>query len=235
MSHRGRQARETRRRIVEAAALLFVRDGYSATSISAIAERAGVAVPTVYASLKSKANILRAVVDLTVRGDDEAATLASRADWKEMEGQADPHDKLALFARLHRLICDREAAVFAQLEAAAGADPEATELLAEHDRRRYETQRRLARNLHRRNQLRPGLAAREASRHDLDARQRAHLPGARSPAGVDTRAIRALASRAARGRAPHRSIARPEPDCGQFRFAAAFPPARPRRTPIVRG
>ena len=163
MSHRGRQARETRRRIVEAAALLFVRDGYSATSISAIAERAGVAVPTVYASLKSKANILRAVVDLTVRGDDEAATLASRADWKEMERQADPHDKLALFARLHRLICDREAAVFAQLEAAAGADPEATELLAEHDQRRYETQRRLARNLHRRNQLRPGLAAREAT------------------------------------------------------------------------
>jgi TetR/AcrR family transcriptional regulator, regulator of autoinduction and epiphytic fitness len=163
MSHRGRQARETRRRIVEAAALLFVRDGYSATSISAIAERAGVAVPTVYASLKSKANILRAVVDLTVRGDDEAATLASRADWKEMEGQADPRDKLALFARLHRLICDREAAVFAQLEAAAGADPEATELLAEHDQRRYETQRRLARNLQRRKQLRPGLAAREAA------------------------------------------------------------------------
>ena len=163
MSHRGRQARETRRRIVEAAALLFVRDGYSATSISAIAERAGVAVPTVYASLKSKATILRAVVDLTVRGDDEAATLASRADWKEMEGQADPRDKLALFARLHRLICDREAPVFAQLEAAAGADAEATELLAEHDRRRYETQRRLARNLHRRKQLRPGLAAREAA------------------------------------------------------------------------
>ena len=163
MSHRGAQARETRRRIVEAAAVLFVRDGYSATSISAIAERAGVAVPTVYASLKSKANILRAVVDLTVRGDDEAATLASRADWKEIEGQADPREKLALFARLHRLICDREAAVFAQLEAAAGADAEATELLAEHDRRRYETQRRLARSLHRRKQLRPGLAAGEAA------------------------------------------------------------------------
>ena len=143
--------------------MLFVRDGYSATSISAIAERAGVAVPTVYASLKTKANILRAVVDLTVRGDDEVATLASRAEWKEMEGQADPREKLALFARLHRLIGDREAAVFAQLEAAAGADAEATELLAEHDRRRYETQRRLARNLHRRKQLKPGLAAGEAA------------------------------------------------------------------------
>ena len=162
-SNRARQARETRRRIVEAAAVLFVREGYSATSIRAIAEEAGVAVPTVYASLRSKANILRAVVDRTVRGDDEAAPLASRAGWQEMERQENPQQQLASFARLHRQICDREAAVFAQLEAAAGADPEATQVLAEHDQRRYETQRRLARSLHRRKQLKPGLAAREAA------------------------------------------------------------------------
>jgi AcrR family transcriptional regulator len=162
-STRARQAQETRRRIVEAAAALFVRDGYSATSISAIADGAGVAVPTVYASLRSKANILRAVVELTVRGDDETAPLASRRRWQEMERQQDPREQLALFAHLHRQICDREAAVFAQLEAAAGADPEARQLLAEHDQRRYDTQRRLARSLHRRKQLKPGLAAREAA------------------------------------------------------------------------
>jgi TetR/AcrR family transcriptional regulator, regulator of autoinduction and epiphytic fitness len=162
-SNRARQARETRRRIVEAASSLFVREGYSETSIRAIAEEAGVAVPTVYASLRSKANILRAVVDLTVRGDDEAAPLASRPGWQEIERQQNPREQLALFAHLHRQICDREAAVFAQLEAAAGADPEATQVLVEHDQRRYETQRRLARNLHRRNQLKPGLAAREAT------------------------------------------------------------------------
>ncbi|MGH2798026.1 MAG: TetR/AcrR family transcriptional regulator [Thermoleophilaceae bacterium] len=162
-SNRARQARETRRRIVGAAAVLFVREGYSATSISAIAEEAGVAVPTVYASLRSKANLLRAVVELTVRGDDEATPLASRAGWQEMQRQQDPREQLAVFAHLHRQICDREAAVFAQLEAAAGADPEATQLLAEHDQLRYETQRRLARSLHRRKQLKPGLAAREAA------------------------------------------------------------------------
>lgn len=163
MSHRARQAKETRRRIVEAAADLYVREGYSATSISAIAQRAGVAVPTVYATMGGKANILRAVVDLTVRGDDEATTLASRADWQAIERQPDPREQLALFAHLHRRICDREAAVFAQLEAAAGADPEATQLLAEHDQRRYETQRRLARDLRRRKKLEPGLSAREAT------------------------------------------------------------------------
>jgi len=162
-SNRTRQAQDTRRRIVEAAASLFVREGYSATSIKAIAGEAGVAVPTVYASLRSKANILRAVVDLTVRGDADAATLASRAGWQEIERQQDARVQLALFARLHRQICEREAAVFAHLEAAAGADPEATQLLAEHDQRRYETQRRLARNLHRRKQLQSGLGARKAA------------------------------------------------------------------------
>jgi TetR/AcrR family transcriptional regulator, regulator of autoinduction and epiphytic fitness len=162
-SNRARQARETRRRIVEAAARLFVRDGYSATSIAAIAEEAGVAVPTVYAGLRSKAGVLRAVVDLTVRGDEGEAPLSSRPDWKEMERQADPREQLALFARLHREIGDREAAVFAQLEAAAGADPEATQMLAEHDDRRYQTQTRLARSLQRKEALRPGLTAREAA------------------------------------------------------------------------
>ena len=162
-SNRARHAQVTRRRIIEAAALLFVREGYSATSISAIAQAAGVAVPTVYASLRSKANILRAVVELTVRGDNQAAPLSSRDRWQEIEQERDPREQLAAFVRLHREICDREAAVFAQLEAAAGSDPEATQLLAEHDQRRYETQRRLARSLHRRKQLKPGLAAREAA------------------------------------------------------------------------
>jgi AcrR family transcriptional regulator len=162
-SKRARQARETRRRIVAAAAHLFVRDGYSATSVEAIATEAGVAVPTVYAVLRSKANILRAVIDLTVRGDAEAAPLAARAAWQAVECRDDPHEQLALFARLHREIGDREAAIFAQLEAAAGADPEATQMLADHDRRRYETQGRLARTLDRRKQLKPGLTARSAT------------------------------------------------------------------------
>src|SRR3712207_1169620 len=170
-SNRARQARQTRRRIVEAAARLFVRDGYGATSISAIAQEAQVAVPTVYATLRSKANILRAVVELTVRGDDDAAPLSARPAWEAIEAAEDPREALARFARVHREICEREAAVFAQIEAAAGGDLEATELLAEHDRRRYETQSRLVGSLHRRKQLRPGLSARRAA----DEIGRAHV------------------------------------------------------------
>ena len=162
-SNRQRQALETRRRIVDAAARLFVRDGYADTSIAAIANEAGVAVPTVYATLRSKANILRAVVELTVRGDDDTAPLASRAAWQNIERQDDPHQRLALFAQLHRQICDRDAAVFAQLEAAAGTDKDATELLAEFDRRRHETQARVTHALHSRGQLRSDLTEQTAT------------------------------------------------------------------------
>lgn len=162
-SNRARQANETRRRIVDSAARLFVRDGYAATSISAIARDAGVAVPTVYANLRSKANIMRAVVELTVRGDDEAVPLASRAAWREIEQEEEARARLVLFARLHTGICEREAPVFAQLQAAAGGDAEATELLVEHDGLRYQTQSRLSRSLHRRKQLRRGLTAPRAA------------------------------------------------------------------------
>jgi len=162
-SNRARQAAETRRRIVDAAARLFVRDGYAATSIAAIAEEAGVAVPTVYAGLRSKANILRAVVDLTVRGDAEAVPLASREAWQAIEREEDARARLVRFAGLHTAICGREAAVFAQIEAAAGGDAEATALLAEHDARRYETQSRLARDMRRRGELKPGLTARRGA------------------------------------------------------------------------
>jgi AcrR family transcriptional regulator len=206
-SNRARQAQETRRRIVDAAALLFVRDGYSATSISAIAKQAGVAVPTIYATLRSKANILRAVVDLTVRGDDAAAPLAARGRWREIEDQQDPREQLALFAHLHREICDREAAVFAQIEAAAGTDPEATQLLAEHDQRRYQTQRRLARSLPPQTAQAGPRAPRGRRRH-LDARERAHVPRARPRPRMERRHVRALARRTARGRPPRGPVTR---------------------------
>ena len=104
MSNRARQAQETRVRIVEAAARLFVRDGYSATSINAIADEAGVAAPTVYASLRSKANILRAVVKQTVRGDDDSPPLSARPEWERIEREADPREQLALFAHLHNAV-----------------------------------------------------------------------------------------------------------------------------------
>ena len=163
MSKRADRARDTRRRIVEAAARLFVRDGYAATSIQAIADEAGVAVPTVYATLRTKANILRAAFELTVRGDDGSLPLSARAAWQEIEAESDPRKQIDKFARFHTEVCGREAAVFAQIAAAAGSAPEATQGRADHDRLRHQTQSRLARKLRSRDRLQPGLTTPKAA------------------------------------------------------------------------
>jgi TetR/AcrR family transcriptional regulator, regulator of autoinduction and epiphytic fitness len=163
MSNRARQATETRRRIAEAAARLFVQDGYGATTINAIAAEAGVAVPTVYATLKTKQAILWAVIELTARGDADQAPLAERQWWREMERERDPRETLAKLARIHREICDRDAAVFTVLETAANVDPEVAPVMRQKEQARYSDQSRVVRSLKRQGQLRAGLSVRKAS------------------------------------------------------------------------
>jgi TetR/AcrR family transcriptional regulator of autoinduction and epiphytic fitness len=163
MTNRARDAARTRRRIVEAAARLFRRHGYAATSINAIAAEAGVAVQTVYASMRTKRDILAAVIELTVRGDGGEVPIAASDRWREMEAEADAHAKLAMFAGIHREICEREAQLFVVLETAAAVDHEIEPLLEDKERFRYEDQARIARSLRRHGHLRPGLSVRKAS------------------------------------------------------------------------
>ena len=162
MANRSRQAAETQRQIVDAAGRLFLRDGYAATPINSIAAEAGVAVQTVYASMRTKKDILEAVVQLGVRGAEGEVPLVESSRWRAMDAEANPRRKLAMFARVHREICEREAGLFVVLEVAAAVDPEIEPLLRDKERFRYEDQARLARSLRRRGQLRTGLSARKA-------------------------------------------------------------------------
>lgn len=57
-SRRQEQARENRRRILQAAHELFVNRGYGQTTIADVAARADVAVETVYAAYRNKATLL---------------------------------------------------------------------------------------------------------------------------------------------------------------------------------
>ena len=59
-SRRQKKARQTRLRILTAAAELFTRQGYTATTIQQIAEQADVAWQTVYSVFGTKAAILSA-------------------------------------------------------------------------------------------------------------------------------------------------------------------------------
>ena len=111
LGRRARKALETRRRILDAAEDLFTRDGYAATTMTAIAEHADVAVQTVYAVFGNKRTILTELIDARVAGDDHARSLPDREDWRAMERERDPHRQLALFAQIATRIGVRSAAI----------------------------------------------------------------------------------------------------------------------------
>src|SRR6476646_10050186 len=75
---RARQAADTKAQVLAAAAELFEESGWSGTTVAAIAQRAGVAVETVYSGFGSKKQVLRAVVDFAVVGDADPVPLAER-------------------------------------------------------------------------------------------------------------------------------------------------------------
>ncbi len=77
---RERRARQTRERILAAASAEFVRSGYGATTIRAVATAAGVSVPTVELAFGTKPALLRAAISFAIRGDAEPVPMLER-DW----------------------------------------------------------------------------------------------------------------------------------------------------------
>ena len=61
--HRERAAAATREVILDAAEALFLEHGYAATTVAAIAERADVALTTIYGSVGNKAGIVLALIE----------------------------------------------------------------------------------------------------------------------------------------------------------------------------
>ena len=163
LGRRARKALETRRRILDAAEDLFTRDGYAATTMTAIAEHADVAVQTLYAVFGNKRAILTELIDARVAGDDHARSLPDREDWRAMEREPDPHRQLALFAQIATRIGNRSAAINEIMAGAAGADPEIAAIYQQQRQSRYKDERRIARSLARKGALREGLSETQAA------------------------------------------------------------------------
>ncbi len=160
---RERKARDTRRRILHAAERLFIGDGYAATTMSAIADRADVAVQTLYAVFGTKRAILTELIQVRVAGDEHATSLPDRDDWQRMERETDPRRQLARFAQIATLIGIRSAAINDVLAGAATSDAEIAALYEQQRKARYEDERRMARVLGRKGALRAGLSEKEAA------------------------------------------------------------------------
>jgi AcrR family transcriptional regulator len=156
------RTRLARRAVVDAARSLFVDRGYGGTTIEAISERADVPPATVYRLFASKLGILKALLDVSIAGDDAAVAVPDRPAVQAMFNTEDPREQLSGLVGVTRDINSRAAPLYEILTSAARADPEAAALLAEYSRQRHEGQRRVARSLARRGALRTNLKPREA-------------------------------------------------------------------------
>lgn len=121
---RAEQARETRRAILQAAQELFVADGYAATTIQAIAERAGVAVQTLYAVFGTKRELLRQLIESTITGGGDPVPMAERPESRAVAAEPDERRRAEMDAAVGRSIIERVAPVVRVAEEAAASDPE---------------------------------------------------------------------------------------------------------------
>jgi AcrR family transcriptional regulator len=160
---RDEQARRTRRAIVAAAHDLFLAQGYAATTIDAIAQAARVSRRTVFNSVGGKAALLKLAVDWAIVGDDEPIPLADRSAVKAIQAEPDPRKALALWAQMVTEIAVRVAPISEVLTAAADADPDAAQLLADADRERMAGATAFTRYLASRNGLAPGITPQHAA------------------------------------------------------------------------
>jgi AcrR family transcriptional regulator len=118
------RAQQTRLRIIEAARDLFVADGYGATSLQDVADRAGVAVQTVYFAFGNKRTLLKELVDVTVAGDDEPIATMDRPWFQEALDAPTAQEHLRLHVAGSSAVLARVAPVTKVLDTAVATDPE---------------------------------------------------------------------------------------------------------------
>ena len=122
-SRRALQAAQTRRDVLLAAVRLFQANGWTGTTLAAVADEAGVAVETVYNAFGSKKGLLRAAIDVAVVGDVEPVPFAERPEFFAL-GEGTLEERIAKAAALNHAINERSAGVWQAIASAASSDAE---------------------------------------------------------------------------------------------------------------
>lgn len=154
---REEQAAATRRAVLLAARELFTGRGYAATTVTAVARRAGVSVDTVYASVGRKPQLLLAVHDMALSGGEEPLEATRRDYVADLRTASSAVGKLRTYAAA---LADRlpHAAPLAESLHRAAEDDEACRAVWEGlEARRAANMLALARELRGTGDLRPDL------------------------------------------------------------------------------
>src|SRR5580698_1549931 len=146
-SRRRQAAARTRAAILEAARQLFGERGYTATAMTAIADRAGVALDTVYASVGRKPELARLLIETAISGSSQAIPAEERDYVQAIRAAPDAETKIAIYASAMRGIAGRLAPVLSIIQQAAPAEPELAALWRQIADRRAANMRLFAADL----------------------------------------------------------------------------------------
>jgi AcrR family transcriptional regulator len=146
-SKRRQAAARTRQAILDAALELFTGRGYTATPMAAIAQHAGVALDTVYASAGRKPELARLLIETAISGSSQAIPAGERDYVKAIRAAADAETKIAIYASAMRGIAGRLAPVLSIIQQAAPAEPELAALWRQIADRRAANMHRFAADL----------------------------------------------------------------------------------------
>jgi AcrR family transcriptional regulator len=155
LSYRQLQAQATRERVAGAARRLFADRGYVGTTIDAIGEAAGVAVPTVYKAFGNKKAILEEIRRLWIRDSEVRPLLA------EAMAENDLRRRIELAAKWHRQQLERGYDVITIYQEAGRADPSIAEIWSQVLRGREREKKRFIEALA--NHLSHGLTVKTAT------------------------------------------------------------------------
>lgn len=154
-TRRKQGAARTRAAILDAARELFSTRGYAATPVTAIAERAGVALDTVYAAVGRKPELARLLVETAISGTDQAVPAEQRDYVRAIREAPDAGAKIDLYAAAIAAIAPRLVLVLAIIQQAGR--PDLTALWHEIAERRAANMRRFVADLATAAPLRLGL------------------------------------------------------------------------------
>ena len=156
-TRRVRRSAERRLELAVAARDLFVERGYPATTMEAVAARANVSLKTVYNAYASKSGLLRAVWDLSLKGDLDDAPVAERPWYVAVMSEPDPQRQLAMTAENSRVVKTRIGPVLKVIRDAASVDDDLAALWELIQTDFWANQRAIIGSLASKGALRPGL------------------------------------------------------------------------------
>lgn len=123
-TNRQTQARANQQAIIQSARGLFSEQGFAATTIQAVARRAGVSVQTVYAAFGNKRELLRQALEASVAGEVDVASVNDRPEVRQIAEESDPKRRAELDAAMSARIAQAISPIVRAVREAAAVDPE---------------------------------------------------------------------------------------------------------------